>query len=54
MEEVAAYLRVNKATIYKLLKKGIIPRVRVDGPWRFRREAVVQWLENQSRVADRN
>jgi len=40
--EVAAYLRVSEATIYKLLKKGKIPGVRVGRSWRFRREVVVQ------------
>jgi len=52
--EVAAYLCVCEATIYKLVREKKIPGTRIGRSWRFQREAVVQWLENQSRVADRN
>jgi excisionase family DNA binding protein len=50
LEEVAEYLRVHRATIYRLLKKNKIPGFRVGGDWRFNRESIDRWraaLEKQ-------
>ncbi len=35
-EEVLAYLKVNLRTVYRLIKAGKIPAVRVGRQWRFR------------------
>jgi excisionase family DNA binding protein len=45
--EVLAYLQVNLRTVYRLLKAGRIPAVRVGRQWRFRRADLDAWLENQ-------
>jgi excisionase family DNA binding protein len=47
VEEVARYLRVHPATIYKLLKEDRIPGFRVGGDWRFRRQAIDGWMRSQ-------
>jgi len=44
-EELALYLKVPKATIYKLAQNGRIPAQKVGRHWRFRREAIDRWLE---------
>jgi excisionase family DNA binding protein len=44
--EVAAYLRIPRASVYKLAQRGKIPCQKVGRHWRFRREAVAQWLDN--------
>ena len=44
--EVADYLRIPKASIYKLAQQGRIPCQKVGKHWRFRREAVDTWLES--------
>ena len=45
VDEVSAYLRIPKASIYKLAQKGKIPGQKVGRHWRFRREALERWLE---------
>jgi excisionase family DNA binding protein len=46
-EEVLAYLHVTQRTIYRLIKAGRIPAVRVGRQWRFRKQDVDRWLEQQ-------
>ena len=47
-EEVLDYLQVNLRTIYRLIKAGKIPAVRVGRQWRFRKKDIDAWLEAQS------
>jgi excisionase family DNA binding protein len=49
--EVAEYLRIPRASIYKLAQKGRIPCQKVGRHWRFRRESLEQWLANQGAYA---
>ena len=42
--EVAEYLRIPRASVYKLAQQGRIPCQKVGRHWRFRREAVDEWL----------
>ncbi|HEY3886595.1 MAG TPA: response regulator [Vicinamibacterales bacterium] len=46
-EEVLEYLQVNLRTIYRLIKAGRIPAVRVGRQWRFRKRDIDAWLETQ-------
>jgi excisionase family DNA binding protein len=46
--EVADYLRIPKASIYKLAQQGRIPCQKVGKHWRFRREAINNWLVSGS------
>jgi excisionase family DNA binding protein len=46
-EEVLDYLQVNLRTVYRLIKAGRIPAVRVGRQWRFRRADLDAWLESQ-------
>ena len=46
-EEVLAYLQVNLRTVYRLIKAGKIPAVRVGRQWRFRKRDIDAWLESQ-------
>jgi excisionase family DNA binding protein len=43
-EEVLDYLQVNLRTIYRLIKRGRIPAVRVGRQWRFRKKDIDAWL----------
>jgi len=45
--EVLEYLNVNLRTVYRLIKAGSIPAVRVGRQWRFRKRDVDAWLERQ-------
>jgi excisionase family DNA binding protein len=46
-EEVLEYLQVNLRTVYRLIKAGRIPAVRVGRQWRFRKRDIDAWLESQ-------
>ena len=46
-EEVLEYLHVNLRTIYRLIKAGKIPAVRVGRQWRFRKRDIDAWLNAQ-------
>ena len=44
-EEAAAYLRLNAQTVYRLLRDGQLPGVKVGRQWRIRRAALEQYLD---------
>lgn len=46
-EEVLEYLQVNLRTVYRLIKAGKIPAVRVGRQWRFRKSDIDAWLDSQ-------
>lgn len=46
-EEVLEYLQVNQRTVYRLIKAGKIPAVRVGRQWRFRKRDIDTWLDRQ-------
>jgi excisionase family DNA binding protein len=52
-EEVLDYLQVNLRTVYRLIKAGKIPAVRVGRQWRFRKRDIDVWLETQQPRAGR-
>ena len=52
-EEVLEYLQVNLRTVYRLIKAGKIPAVRVGRQWRFRKADIDAWLESQRPRASR-
>jgi len=49
-EEVLEYLQVNLRTVYRLIKAGRLPAVRVGRQWRFRKADIDLWLEGQQTV----
>src|SRR5436189_4756012 len=46
-EEVLEYLQVNLRTVYRRIKAGKIPAVRVGRQWRFRKRDIDSWLDSQ-------
>jgi excisionase family DNA binding protein len=46
-EEVLEYLQVNLRTVYRLIKAGKLPAVRVGRQWRFRKADLDAWLDSQ-------
>src|SRR5215813_6680495 len=52
-EEVLEYLQVNLRTVYRLIKAGKIPAVRVGRQWRFRKRDIDAWLDSQRPRAGR-
>lgn len=48
IEEVADYLRVPVSSVYKLAQQGKIPASKVGRHWRFRREFIDHWINDQA------
>ena len=44
VREVAEYLRISEAKVYRLAKKGDIPVMRIGKAWRFRKDLLDQWI----------
>jgi len=51
VREVANYLNVDEKTVYRLAQKGELPGFKVAGTWRFKREDIDQWIEDQKQAA---
>ena len=47
IDEVAAYLKAGKRTVYRLASSGSIPAFKLGGTWRFRRAELDQWIASQ-------
>ncbi|HJU04510.1 MAG TPA: helix-turn-helix domain-containing protein [Nitrospiraceae bacterium] len=45
--EVARFLRVSKATVYKLARLGELPASKIGKHWRFTRLDIQIWMQNQ-------
>lgn len=43
---LAKYLNLSKSTVYKLAQEGALPGQKVGKHWRFRQEAVNDWLDS--------
>jgi excisionase family DNA binding protein len=50
-QEVAQYLRLAEATIYKLAQAGEIPAVKVGRTWRFKRQLIDEWFRKSAAIA---
>ena len=46
-EEVLGYLKLAPRTIYRLIRAGELPAVRIGRQWRCRRRDLDAWLERQ-------
>jgi len=47
IKEVAAYLKLNEKTAYRLVLNGDIPGFKVGGSWRFREKDIRNWVDSQ-------
>ena len=46
----AAFLGAHEQTVRRLARRGAIPAFKVGKDWRFRKEALLRWLEEQQRA----
>ncbi|HLG65070.1 MAG TPA: helix-turn-helix domain-containing protein [Ktedonosporobacter sp.] len=51
-DEVAEMLRVHPRTVKRLAGQGDLPGFRVGGQWRFRREAIEEYIRRQEQQYD--
>ena len=53
IHELAAYLKLNEKTAYRLVAGGEIPGFKVGGSWRFRRNDIANWVEKQGKAVNK-
>lgn len=49
IEDLAAYLKVSRRTIYEWLKDNKVPALKLIGQWRFKKDKIDAWLEHKTR-----
>jgi len=54
VNDLKDYLRLDRRTLYRLIKENRIPAIKVSGQWRFRKEQIDEWLENQQNLPKQN
>jgi excisionase family DNA binding protein len=48
LKEVAQLLKVAEKTVYVMAQTKELPAFKVRGQWRFRREAIDRWIDQQT------
>jgi len=51
-DEVAKLLKVHPRTVKRLASEGILPGFKVGSQWRFRREAINEYIRRQEQQHD--
>jgi len=54
LEQIAAYLKVDKFTVYRLVAKKKLPAFKVGNQWRFKLKVIDAWLENNSNMRSKD
>lgn len=47
VQEVARYLRLHAITIYRMIRLGQLPAIRVGRGWRFKKDEIDLWLHSR-------
>lgn len=48
VHDVAGYLRLSEAKVYKMARAGQIPAIRMGKTWRFKRELIDEWIRQKA------
>jgi len=51
VREVAEYLRISEAKVYRLANQGGIPVMRIGKAWRFRKDLLDQWIRQNTEAS---
>ncbi len=52
LKEVAEYLKLVEKTAYRLAAEGKLPGFKVGGSWRFKKEDLERWIEDNKKQKD--
>ncbi|MFA2896712.1 methylation-associated defense system helix-turn-helix domain-containing protein MAD1 [Acinetobacter pittii] len=47
VKDIAAYLKLNERTVYRLASSAKIPAFKVGTSWRFKKEEIDNWIVQQ-------
>ena len=48
VHDVAEYLRLSEAKVYKMANDGHIPALRMGKTWRFKKELIDEWIRRET------
>jgi len=51
VDQLADYLGVHKATVYRHVQKGKIPGFKIGADWRFHRRSIDKWIKQKEQAA---
>jgi len=51
VHDVAEYLRLSEAKVYKMANEGRVPALRIGKAWRFKRELIDEWIRRETELA---
>lgn len=52
LQQIAQRFQISETTLYKLVRNGKIPAIKIGNQWRFKMEDIEEWLESQ-KIAQR-
>jgi len=44
IDELAAYLKLSKSSLYQFARAGKVPGVKIGQQWRFQKSAIDEWM----------
>jgi excisionase family DNA binding protein len=47
VRELAMYLRLSEAKVYRMANSGSVPAFRVGKSWRFKKDMIDDWIQRQ-------
>ncbi len=53
IHDVARYLHLSEAQVYKMVRAGTMPAVRIGKSWRFKKELLDDWIRRQSTLSSK-
>ena len=53
-QEISKYLGVHEMTVYRWLKKGVLPGFKIGGRWRSKKDVLDQYLLSRMNVKQPN
>jgi excisionase family DNA binding protein len=51
VHDVAEYLRLSEAKVYKMANEGHVPALRMGKTWRFKKELIDEWIRKETELA---
>ena len=49
IDELAAYLKLSKSSLYHFARGGKVPGVKIGRHWRFHKEAIDAWVAGRAK-----
>lgn len=53
IEQLCSYLQLSRSTLYKLAQEGKVPGQKVGKHWRFKKDVIDRWLEENPEGRER-